>query len=178
VTVTRFVSYSPDDDGERPPYWSHLEFFDLKLRGRKVLRLYGVDKIHSVSIEQLDNEAASDYTKMLYDVMLHGFHREEKAHIFEVVATENNLKLTKKWSNIALHVVGHVIDAEIDLKEYKGDIPAWHPHPRVPRNSVKSLKNLPAEDTKTEVDLSWLDKKVAAHKEKQQEDPIAWLEAL
>ena len=144
MTVVRYTGYRPEEPHETLPYWSHIGFNDVKIKGRKVVKLKGIDEIHSVSIEQLGDEKD---TLFWYSVHFHGFNVGEVAYILEIVATRNNKTISKQYSRVALRVVGHVFNGDIDLEEFKGDVPVTVPSPRVPKLDVFNLKDLPKKDT-------------------------------
>jgi len=150
MTLTRFPAYSPKQSNDDTPYWSMLEFFNIRMKGRKVLKMIGVDEIHTVAVEQMDNQEADSYIEHLYDVAFHGYDEEEKAFIIEVIATKNNKVLSKSWSHINLWVTCHVANADLDLKEYKGEVKNITPHPRLSKSDPVNIKSLPAENTTTE----------------------------
>jgi hypothetical protein len=146
MEVTRYVCYEPDVAQNERPDWTWVEFSAIKIKGRKVFRLYGLEELRFVCVKQSDDPQDESYTFMFYSV---GFPPTASEPLIEIVATKNNREVSKVWSTFSLNLVGRVTNANIKLKQLKQtEVPAMELAPRCPVMSRELVVDLPKQDTK------------------------------
>jgi len=145
MQMTRYVCYDPKETWITTPKWTMVEFGPIKIKGRKVFRLYGAEEVQFVCVKQADDPESEKFTYMLYSV---GFPKPDPEPVIEVVATLNNTKPSGQWSTFNLYIMCRVINGTLQLKQLKmTEYPTMKLTPRCPVSEQAILKNMMKQNT-------------------------------
>jgi hypothetical protein len=141
----RYVLHRPTETRDERLDLVYVEFTTIKIKTRKVFRLYGVEDLSYVVVKQEGDPESEDFTLMFYSV---GFPETDTEPLIEIVATKNNLKPSTQWSQFTLGVAGRVVEAGIKLKQLKAtDYPMMKLKPRCPMIDTEYVKDIPKQNT-------------------------------
>lgn len=145
MVVTRYAAHEPGELREGRLDWTWVEFHDIKIKGRKVFRLYGAEELQYICVKPTDDPSDEKYTLMFYSV---GFPETDTEPLIEVVATLNNKKPSRQWSRFSLNIVCRATKGEIKLKQLKQtEVPTMKLVPRCPIMSKAFTPDMPKQNT-------------------------------
>ena len=155
MEVVRYVLYNQEELRSEGPEWTYVEFGPIKIKGRKVFRVYGTEAIQHVCVKPVGTSTDENATLMFYTV---GFPETGTEPLVEVIATLNNLKPSTQWSMFFLGVIckvvgfykgeegGHKVYETVCIKQLKQtEVPTMKLKPRCPvlnRETVKDISKL------------------------------------